>query len=170
MFNQIGQDQFSVTRHPTYQNPTHEFLSSFHYYPHRRMGGDRGRNVFRFFGHDYQFNHTKIGDLLGFQTRPNTFTEVPSDIFLQYELDNLWGSITMIAPPYHEMMNSTLIHNPTIRYFHMGLAQIFFGKSENTDAVSKEELYIMFSVFQSRPVSSATFLLVNLDAITNSTK
>lgn len=48
-----------------------------------------GRIIFSLFGHDYQFKHTEICDLLGFHTGPNTFTKVPSDIFMQYELDNL---------------------------------------------------------------------------------
>lgn len=132
------------------------------------MGGDKGQTVFRLFGNDYQFNHNEICDLLGFQIEPNTFTEVPSNIFMQYEVHNLWGNITIIAQPDHERMNSTLIQNPTIRYFHMVLAQTFYGKSGSIDKVSKEELFIMFSIFQYRPVNFAASLLANPDVIANS--
>lgn len=67
-------------------------------------------------------------------------------------------------------MNATLIHNPAISYFHMVLTQTFFGRSENTDTITKEELFIMFSVFQSRPINSTTFLFANLDKISQSTQ
>lgn len=52
----------------------------------------------------------------------------------------------------------------------MVLAQTFFRKSENTDTVSKEELFILFRVFQSRPIHSATFLLASMNIIANSTR
>lgn len=117
MFNQISWDHFSKARHDTYQNLTLEFLRSFNYYTHRIEGRDRGRIVFRLFRHDYTFNHNEICEMLGFQTSQYTFTEVPSDNFMQYELNNLWGSITMEAPPDYERVNATIIHNPTIRYF-----------------------------------------------------
>lgn len=55
--------------------------------------------------------------MLGFQTSQDAFTEVLGNNFMQYELDNFWGSITMEAPPDYERMNSTIIHNPSIRYF-----------------------------------------------------
>lgn len=85
--------------------------------------------------------------MLGFHTSQDAFTEVPGDNFMQYELDNFWGSITMETPSDYERMNSTIIHNPTIRYFHMVLTQTFFEKSEATNTISKEELFIVFSVF-----------------------
>lgn len=89
---------------------------------------------------------------------------------MQYELDNFGGSITMEAPHDYERMNATIIHNLTIRYFQMVLEQTFFGKSENTDTVSKEELFIMFNVFQSCLIHYATFLLASLNTIANSTR
>lgn len=88
MFNQIEWGHIPVARHPTYHNLKLKFLSSFHYYLHKIVGKDKGINIFRLFGHDYQFNHTEIGDLLGFQTGPDTFVEVPDYIFMQYELDD----------------------------------------------------------------------------------
>lgn len=52
----------------------------------------------------------------------------------------------------------------------MVLEKTFFGKSENTVIVSKEELFIMFSVFQSRPIHYASFLLASLNTIANSAR
>lgn len=89
---------------------------------------------------------------------------------MQYELDNFWGNITIEAPSDYERMNATIIHNPAIRYFQMVLAQTFFEKNENTDTINKEEPFIMFTVFQSRPIHSATFLLSSLNTIANSTR
>lgn len=43
---------------------------------------DRGRNVFRLFGHDYTFNHNEIGDMLGFQTGQDASTKVLGDNFM----------------------------------------------------------------------------------------
>lgn len=87
MFNQIGWEQFSVARHPTYQNPTLVFLSSFNYYLDQRVGRDKG--LFRLFGPDYHFSHNEICELLGFKISHDAFTKVPRDNFIQYELDNL---------------------------------------------------------------------------------
>lgn len=55
--------------------------------------------------------------MLGFQDNQDAFNDVPGDNFMQYEIDNLWGSNTMETPPDYEKMNATIIHNPTIRYF-----------------------------------------------------
>lgn len=52
----------------------------------------------------------------------------------------------------------------------MVLAQIFFGKSDNIDTISKEELFIMLYIFQSLPVYYVAFLLANLDLIAKSTR
>lgn len=89
---------------------------------------------------------------------------------MQYELDNLWGSITMEAPTNLKRLNASLIHNPAITYFQMVLAHTFFGKSDNNDIVSKEELFIMLCVFKFGPVHYDAFLLVNLDTIAKSTR
>lgn len=50
----------------------------------------------------------------------------------------------------------------------MVVAQTFFGKAENIGQVSKEEVYFMFNVFQSRPINSEAFLLACLDKVANS--
>lgn len=50
----------------------------------------------------------------------------------------------------------------------MVVAQIFFRKEENVGPISKEEMFIMFSVFQSRPINFAAFLLACLDNVDNS--
>ena len=73
----------------------------------------------------------------------------------------------METPPDYERMNATIIPNPSIRYFKMVLAQTFFRMSEATDTVSKEEPFIMFSVFQSCPFHYAPFMLTNMSTITN---
>lgn len=55
------------------------------------------------------------------------------------------------------------------RYFQMMLAQTFFGRSENREPVSAEEIFFLFCITQSRPVESATFLIENLEHIALST-
>lgn len=66
-------------------------------------------------------------------------------------------------------MNSTQIQNSAIRFFHMILAYTLFGKSESSTIVSRDELFIMFCVFQSRPFNVAAFMLANLDRISRAT-
>lgn len=71
------------------------------------------------------------------------------------------GKLTGHTAPDPEEKNSSQIHNPTIRYFQKILSKI--GKSDNTYIISKKELFIIFCVFQSRPVHSTTFLLFHLN-------
>lgn len=126
--------------------------------------------TFRIYIFTYRFNHRELAELLGFQHGPHVFIEVSRNNDMQLELDGFWGSLTEDYPPDYERMNYTIIHNPTIRYFQMVLAQTFFGRCENMELVSKEDLFIIFSVFQSRPINSAAFLLSSLDKIANSTR
>lgn len=53
--------------------------------------------------------------------------------------------------------------------FQMVLAKTLFGKCENITTVSKEELFIIFCVLQSKPVNAATFMLASLDRIAKKT-
>ncbi|KAI5414228.1 hypothetical protein KIW84_058388 [Lathyrus oleraceus] len=46
-------------------------------------------------------------------------------------------------------------------------AQTFFGKARNIDPVSREELFFIFSLFQSRPINFAAFLLTSLYRVAN---
>lgn len=85
---------------------------------------------------------------------------------MQWELDFLWGTIIEVYPPDYERMNPSIIHNPTIRYFQMVIAQTFFGKAENIGLLSKEKVFIIFSIFQSCSVHSDAFLIENLAKVT----
>lgn len=87
MFNQISWDRFSIVKHPTYHNPTLEFLSSFLYQPHLGLGKNRDLSTFSIFGQDYRLNHRELAMLLGFQHEPHVFTKVPD--LMQAELDCL---------------------------------------------------------------------------------
>ena len=51
----------------------------------------------------------------------------------------------------------------------MILAFTLFGKPQNDTSVSKEELFIMFCVFQSRRVVGASFMLARLQSIAQAT-
>ena len=62
-------------------------------------------------------------------------------------------------------MHPHLIHNHAIRYFHMVAAQTFFGKAKNIGPISKEEVFLMFSIFQSRSVYFVSFLMADLDKV-----
>lgn len=101
-------------------------------------------------------------DLLGFPNGPNIFTMPQEYAFLARELDYFWSRISRETPTEPNSRNSTQIHSPVIRYFHMILAYTLFGKLESSAIVPRDELFIMFCVFQSRPVNVATFMLANL--------
>lgn len=47
----------------------------------------------------------------------------------------------------------------------MVATQTFFGKAENIGPVSKEEVFLIFSIFQSRSVHSSAFLIAGLTKI-----
>lgn len=110
-----------------------------------------------------------MANLLGFPGGPDVFTEAQEDVFMELELDFFWGSIARNHQPEPNSMYSTSTHNPTIRYFHKILAHTLLGKEENITSVSRDELFIMFCVFQSQPINVATFMLSNLDRIAQNT-
>lgn len=66
-------------------------------------------------------------------------------------------------------MYSENIHYPTIRYFHKIFAHTLLGKEANITSVSKDELFIMYSASQSRPVNVVTFMFANMDEISKAT-
>ncbi|MCI53480.1 hypothetical protein A2U01_0074727, partial [Trifolium medium] len=94
-----------------------------------------------------------MADLMKVPSSPDAATKVQEDEFMEYELSNLWGSIS--GEPNSEPGDrvNQKIHNPAIRYFHMLLAHTIFGKPENDTAVSKEELFILYCAFQGRHVN-----------------
>ncbi|KAI5444285.1 hypothetical protein KIW84_012785 [Lathyrus oleraceus] len=98
---------------------------------------------------------------------PHVYSEVPTDDDMQFDLDYLWGGIIEYYPPDYIRMNQDLIYNPTIRYFKMLRPKLFFGKARNIGLVSREDLFFIFSIFQSRPSNSTAFLLVGLDRVAN---
>lgn len=63
-------------------------------------------------------------------------------------------------------MNPPPIYNPAIKYFQTVKAQTFLGKAKNIGVVSKEEFFLIFSIFQSRSEHSIAFLTENLAKIT----
>lgn len=62
-------------------------------------------------------------------------------------------------------MFSANIQNPTIRYFHIILVHTLLGREENITFVSRDELFILFHISQSRKVNVATFMLANLNQV-----
>lgn len=85
------------------------------------------------------------------------------------ELDYFWGRISGNSHLEPNSMDSNNIPNPTIKYFQMILAYTIFGKEENITSVSRDEIFIIFCVFQSRSVNATTFMLANLDRIGHAT-
>lgn len=85
------------------------------------------------------------------------------------ELDYFWTKISGETRTEPDSRHSAQIHNHAIRYFHMILAYTLFGKPESSTSVSRDELFILFCIFQSRPVNVATFMLANLYKIAHTT-
>lgn len=108
-------------------------------------------------------------DLLGFSNGPDVFTIAQEDVFISRELYYLWIRISEETLTEPSTIHSIQIHNPAIFYFHMILAYTLFGKPESSTIVSRDELFIMLCVFQSRLVNVVTFMLGNLDRIANAT-
>ncbi|CAJ2661735.1 unnamed protein product [Trifolium pratense] len=152
LINQLGWDNLDLSSFPTYRNLTIEFLSSFVTYPHYGLSPDKGQTRFRLFGVDCHYSYRNMADLMKVPSSPDAATKVQEDAFMDYELSNLWGSIS--GEPNAEPADrvNQKIHNPAICYFHMLLAHTIFGKPENDTAVSKEELFILYCAFQGRPL------------------
>lgn len=110
-----------------------------------------------------------MADLLGFPSCPDIFTEAQEDRLMDNKVDYFWGSIFGNSHPEPNSMDSNSIHNLTIKYFHMILAYTVFGKEENITSVFRDKVFIIFCVFQSRPVNVVTFMLANLDRIAHAT-
>lgn len=134
------------------------------------MGFNRGLTAFRLFIYTYHFNHREMDDLLGLLSGPGIFIKAQEDRLMDNELDYFWGRIFGNSHPEPNSMDSSSIHNLSIRYFHMILAYTLFRKKESITFVSKDEIFIIFCVFQSRPVNAATFMLANLDRIAHATQ
>lgn len=170
MLNQIGWDSFAVTRrYCTYHKLTLEFLSSFFYDLNRGTRFNRGLRTFRMFEYTCRFNQREMTDLLGFPSDPDVFTKAQEDKIMDNELGYFRGSISGNSHPEPNSMDSNSIHNPTIKYFHMILAYTLFGKQKSITSVSRDELFIIFCVFQYRPINATTFMLYNLDRIGHAT-
>lgn len=108
-------------------------------------------------------------DLLGFPNGPGVFTMSQEDTFMARELDYFWSRISGEILTEPNSRNSTQIHNPAIRYFHMILAYTLFWKLDSSTIVSRIELFIMFFVCQSRIVNVVTFMIANLSRISRAT-
>ncbi|MCI02100.1 hypothetical protein A2U01_0023132, partial [Trifolium medium] len=159
--NKIRWERFIFSNLPTYRSLTLEFLSSFKYDPNHGQYIRSDLVSFRLFGNTYSFTHREIAEFLGVPSGPDAFIRVQDDTFIESELKRYWGSISGNPNSTPDARNSTEIHNPTLRYFHMIIAHTFFGKPVNNTTVSKAELFMMFCVYQSRPINAATFILVN---------
>lgn len=167
LLNQIDWDNFIVRKtFIPYRRVTLEFLISLYYDPNRGFGFGRGLATFRLFGTNFRFTHHEMASLLGFPNGPDAFTITPDDAFTNLDLDYFWGTITRNYHHEPHTMFSENIHNPVIRYFHKILAHTLFSKEENIISVSRDDVFIMYYASQGRPVNAATFMLVNLDRIT----
>ena len=120
---------------------------------------------FRLFGFTHRQTTRELSDLLDFPVSADVVIEIPDDEYLDSQLDYFWGEISTTRHDSSILRHSSEIHNPTIRYFHMLLSFSFFGKPQNDTLVSKEELFIMFCVFRSRPVIGTSFMLARLLSI-----
>ena len=169
MFNQIGWEGFLAHKHPTHQRLTLEFLSSLIYKPTQGLGRSRGQMSFRLFGFTHQFTVCSLAQLLGFPSSLDAHMETQADEYLNFELNHFWRDIAGQYPEDPDHRDATEIHNPTIRYFHHILAFTFFGKPINRLSVSRDELFIIYCAFQSRPVIGASFMIANMSAIAQCT-
>ncbi|XP_050901105.1 uncharacterized protein LOC127107822 [Lathyrus oleraceus] len=167
LINQLGWDTFAIKRKfSSITRLTLEFLSSLVYLPNHGMGFNKGLITFRLFDKDYRYTYREMAELLGCPNGPDTFTITQEDILVDNKLDLFWCSITGNNHLEPDLMQSENIHNPAIRYFHKILAHTLFGKEKNITVVSKDELFIMYCVSQTRPVNAATFMIANLCRIT----
>ncbi|CAJ2670172.1 hypothetical protein L195_g018629 [Trifolium pratense] len=161
LIHQIGWESFAFSNLPIYRNLTLEFLSSFKYDPIYGKHLRRGLVSFRLFGNTYTYNHRDIAEFLGVPSGLDAITRVQNDSFMEGELKRYWGIITGNPNAAPNERFSSEIHNPAFRYFHMIIAHTFFGKAMNNTTVSQAELFMMFCVYQNRPINAATFLLTN---------
>ena len=166
LFNQIGWDYFIHNQHPTYRNLTLEFLNSLHYNPDVGLGLARGVISFKLFGFTHRYTTRELANLLDFLVSADVVIEVPNDEYLDSQIDYFCGEISTLRHDSSIPRHSSEIHNPTIRYFHMIMSFTLFGKPQNDKLVSKEELFIIFCVFRSRPVVGTSFKLARLPSIT----
>ncbi|KAI5411807.1 hypothetical protein KIW84_056759 [Lathyrus oleraceus] len=167
LINQLGWDTFAIKRKfSSYSRLTLEFLSSLVYLPDHGMRFNKGLITFKLFDNDYRYTHREIVELLGCPNGSDTFTITQEDMLIDLELDHFWGSITGNDHPEPDLIHSENIHNPAIRYFHKILAHTLFGKEHNRTFVSNDELFIMYYASQAQPVNAATFMIANLDRIT----
>lgn len=88
-------------------------------------------------------------ELLGFPNGPYIFKIAQEDSSMTRELDYFWTKIYGETRTGPDSRHSAQIHNPAIRYFHMILDYTLFGKPESSTIVSRDELFILFYVFQS---------------------
>lgn len=156
-------------RYNQYRRLTLEFLSSLYYDPNKGIGFSRGLATFRLFGTKYHFNHREIVELLRFPSGPDAYTIALDDAFVDLDLKFLWGTITGNYHPESHTMFSVNIHHPIIRYFVKILAHTLFGKEENINVVSRDELFILHCASQGRLVNVVAFMLANLDKIARET-
>lgn len=159
MFNQLGWEKAHLkNRFITYREITLEVLSSLVYIPEHGVGARKGIITFRLFGIEFTYNHRDLAALLGFPSGPLAFTTPEADL-LDFELDYFWGTLTGNYHPDPESMDNNEIHNPAIRYFHRILAHTLFGKEQNQNAVSKDELSLLYCMNLGRPVNAVPLLM-----------
>ena len=101
---------------------------------------------FRSFRREYKLNHQNLARLLGFQYGPTAAPEVPIDDYMHDTLETFWKAITSSGSPDPSTQFSNHIHNLEFRYLQMILPQTFFGRSETSEHISAEELFILFCI------------------------
>ena len=120
---------------------------------------------FRLFGFTHHFTVHRLAELLGFPSSIDAYMETQKDDYLNFELNHFWRDIAGQYPEDPDHLDATEIHNPAIRYFHHILAFSLFGKPINRLSVSRDELFIIYCAFQSRPVIGVSFMIANMFAI-----
>ncbi|KAK2459100.1 hypothetical protein P8452_05591 [Trifolium repens] len=94
MINQLGWDNLNLSCLPTHRNLTLEFLSSLRYAPDYGFSIHKRLARFRLFGVPYRYSHRDIAEFMNVPNSSDDVTKVQEDDFIDYELQNFWGSIS----------------------------------------------------------------------------
>ena len=152
---------FCAMASPTYVRLTYEFLSSFYYSTQSNVAHISGTVKLRMFNVSYKFSQDQITDLLHFPHGEGWVCEGPLESDCAIDAFYFWQRLFGETTTDWEGLNSTYIHNPTIRYLHCILAYIIFGR-ENNGKVNSKELYFVHCALAPARVNPTPFMLAHM--------
>lgn len=160
LFDNVGMGNLLITKFPTSQRATLEFLSSLKvkFFPNPSSG--ETKITFRLFNNDHTWTLDELNLAFGLHVGGSRMTPI------KWHVDDFWEILSGERTYDSKGSSITSVRHPALRYTLKLFSNTIFGRQEGS-RVRKDELYMLKHMLHVKPIDIGAFLIQQLQHVAN---